>query len=115
MGTGLLQPTHVIFLGLLEFGFGYLLLAVPAFIVCQRRNVELAGLAFIPFVGPWIAILRSARLSPWLTILALIPLVNIVFALYAAFTIPGRHGRTAAWGIWFIVPLVDIIGFWVYA
>jgi len=41
--------------------------------------------------------------------------VNIFFGLWAAFTIPARHSRTSAWGIWFILPLVNIIGFWVYA
>ncbi len=32
-----------------------------------------------------------------------------------AFTIPGRHSRNSAWGIWLILPLLNIIGFWVYA
>jgi hypothetical protein len=110
MGTGLLQPTHLIFL-ILVLG----ILSVPAYIVGSRLRVQQPGLAFIPFVGAWIVILRSARINAWLTILAVIPYVNFVFGIWAAFKIPSRHGRSTAWGICFIIPLVNLIGFWVYA
>ena len=88
---------------------------VPAYVVCARRNVPLPGLAFIPFVGPWIAILRSIRTNAWATLLVLVPLVSIVFAIWTAFTVPPRHGRSSLWGVWFIVPLANIVGFWFYA
>jgi hypothetical protein len=90
-------------------------LGVPAYVVCSRRHVPLPGLAFIPLVGPWIAILRSIRVSALATLLAVIPLVSIVFSIWAAFAIPSRHGRSALWTVWFILPLLNIVGFWFYA
>jgi len=89
--------------------------SVPAYVVGQRRDVPNSGLAFIPFVGPWIVILRSIRTSAWLTILACIPFVSLVFGIWAAFTVPIRHSRTAWWGVAFIIPFVNFVGFWVYA
>jgi hypothetical protein len=107
MGTGFWQ---VIALLLLELALG-----VPAFVVGRRRGISLAWVAFIPIVGPWITVLRSIGSSAWLTVLTLVPLVDIFFGLWAAFTIPGRHGRNTAWGIWFILPVLNVIGFWAYA
>ena len=90
-------------------------LGIPAYVVCSRRSVSLPGLAFIPFVGPWIAVLRSIGTTAWASLLALVPVVSIVFGIWLAFAIPARHGRSALWGIWFILPLANIVGFWVYA
>ena len=95
--------------------FSGIALSILADVVCSRRDVPLPGLAFIPIVGPWIAVLRSIGTSAWATLLAFVTLVSIVFAIWAAFTIPSRHGRSALWGVWFIVPLLNIVGFWFYA
>jgi hypothetical protein len=88
---------------------------IPAYVVCSRRNVSLPGLAFIPFVGPWIAMLRSIGTSAWATLLVLVPVASLGLAVWMAFTVPSRHGRSTLWGIWLIVPLANIVGFWVYA
>jgi hypothetical protein len=88
---------------------------IPAYVVCARRHVPLPGLAFIPFVGPWIAILRSIRTSAWATLLLLVPIASLVFSIWAAFTVPSRHGRSTLWGVWFVLPLLNIVGFWFYA
>ena len=50
---------------------------VPAFVVGQRRGVEAPGIAFVPYVGAWIVILRSIGRSGWLAVLALIPIVAL--------------------------------------
>lgn len=88
---------------------------IPAYVVGLRRDVPLPGLAFIPLIGPWIAMLRSIGTSAWAALLVFVPLVSIVFGIWMAFTVPSRHGRSALWGIWFIVPLLNIVGFWFYA
>ena len=88
---------------------------IPAYVVCERLNVSYPGLAFIPGVGPTIAILRSIKTSAWATLLGVIPIVSIFFYVWLAFTVPSRHGRFSAWGIWFIVPLANVVGFFVYA
>ena len=77
--------------------------------------MPLPGLAFIPIVGPWIAVLRSIGTSAWVALLALVPVASLGLGIWMAFTVPSRHGRSTLWGIWFIVPLANIVGFWVYA
>jgi hypothetical protein len=91
------------------------LFPVPAFIVAQRRGVPSPGLAFIPFVGPWIVILRSIGTSAWLAIGALVPLANLVLAIWAAFTVPVRHGMSRWWTLPFLIPFVNYVAFWIYA
>ena len=89
---------------------------VAAFIVGKRRGVPSPGLAFIPFLGPWIVILRSIGTSAWWVLALFIPLGGgLVFAIWAAFTVPARHGRTRWWALPFLVPLVNLIAFLIYA
>ena len=117
-GTGSTHPECMPSIGPVEV-FLLLVLSpiagIPAYVVGLRRNVSQPGLAFIPFIGPWIAVLRSIGTSGWAALLACVPLVGIVFGIWAAFTIPSRHGRTELWGVWFMVPLVNIVGVWFYA
>ncbi len=88
---------------------------VPAFIVAHRRGVSYPGLAFIPFVGPWIVILRSIGTSAWLAIGVVIPLANLIIAIWAAFTVPVRHGMNRWWTLFFLIPFVNYVAFWAYA
>jgi len=93
----------------------WIVAAIPAYLVCVRRQVPSPGLAFIPFVGPVIAILRSIGTTAWLTVLGVIPGIAFFFYLWLAFTVPARHARSTVWGIWFIIPLANLVGFYVYA
>ena len=88
---------------------------VPAFIVGVRRGVSYPGLAFIPLVGPWIVIFRSIGTSAWLAAGAVIPLANLIIAIWAAFTVPVRHGMSRWWTLFFLIPFVNYVAFWVYA
>jgi hypothetical protein len=29
--------------------------------------------------------------------------------------VPFRHGRSTLWGVWFVLPILNIVGFWFYA
>jgi len=62
-----------------------------------------------------IVMLRSMKASGWLVLLAFVPLVNLVFALWFLFATPARHGRTRLWGVCFLIPVLGTIGLWVYA
>jgi hypothetical protein len=93
----------------------FAILPIPAFVVGQRRRVKAPGIAFVPYVGAWIVILRSIARSGWLAILALIPLVAWIFGIWAAFTVPSEHGRTRWWALPFLIPGVNLVAFWVYA
>ena len=87
----------------------------PAYKVGDRLGVPNPGLAFIPIVGPYIVIWRSIGSSGWNTLFLFIPLVNVGAAIWLAYTVPTRHGRSQAWCLWFVIPRLNILGFWVYA
>ena len=80
--------------------------SIPSYVIGVRRGVENAWVAFIPLVGHVIVWLWSIDRSGWLSLLGLIPLVNIVFSLWLVFTMPAYHGRTRWWGLGLLVPLI---------
>jgi uncharacterized membrane protein YhaH (DUF805 family) len=95
-------------------GFVYLAVpwvvsSVPVFILGQRRRVDNAGVAFVPFIGPTIVMLWSIGRSGWLSLLAIVPLVNIVFSIWLLVTMPHEHGRTRWWALALIVPLIGML------
>jgi hypothetical protein len=89
--------------------------SIPAYVVGKRRGLRHAGEAFIPIVGPTIVILRSINRSGWLCLLGLIPLVALVFSIWLVCVVPGDHGRSKAWILPFLIPLVNLVAFFVYA
>ena len=94
---------------------GWILGSIPAYVIGQRLGVVHAGEAFIPIVGPYIVLLHSIKRSGWLCILGLIPFVSLVFYIWLICVIPGEHGRTRWWILLFLIPLVNVIAYYVYA
>ena len=92
-----------------------LIACVPAYVVGVRCEVRRPELAFIPIAGPWIVIFQSIGVSAWLTCIAVLPYVGLLVGLWAAWAVPDRHERSWLWSLWFIVPGLNLIGFWVYA
>lgn len=88
---------------------------IPAFVIVRRRRAAEPGLAFVPLVGPYIAILRAIGTTAWWSILGLIPYVNFGFQVWLAFVVPGRHGRTRWWALPLIVPGVNLLAYYAYA
>jgi hypothetical protein len=84
---------------------------VPSYVIGQRRGVNDAWVAFVPFVGPLIVLLWSIGRSGWLAILGLVPIVNLVFALWLLFALPSTHGRSLLWALGLLVPLVGIYAY----
>jgi len=80
----------------------------PSFIIGDRQGVQRAWVALIPLVGPPIVWLWSIGRTGWLSLLGLIPFVNIVFSLWLIFAMPPHHGRTRWWGFAFLVLIVGI-------
>jgi hypothetical protein len=107
---GLTIVTDIIVLLLIWLG-----LSVPAYVVGKRRGVTSAGVALVPFVGPWIVILWSIERSGWHVLLIVIPLVNVIFAIWVALTVPSEQARTRWWALAFLTPYVNAVAFWVYA
>lgn len=84
---------------------------VPAYVIGQRRGVGGPGVAFIPGVGPLIVLLWSIGRSGWLSVMFLIPFVNIALGIWLLFALPRSHDRTLWWVLGLLVPL----GIYVYA
>ena len=57
------------------------LVSVPAYVIGTRREVDSPWLAFIPYVGPWIVLLRSVGTTAWWTALIFVPYLG-AFALF---------------------------------
>lgn len=102
--------TLVVFLLLLELPIG-----VPAFVVGRRRLVSYAWVAFIPLVGPGIVVLRSIGSRP---------LVDAYYARadreHLLWSVGRFHDSESALtqhrlGDLVIIPLLNFVGFWVYA
>ena len=94
---------------------GWILGSIPAYVIGQRLGVVHAGEAFIPIVGPYIVLLHSIKRSGWLCILGLIPIVSLIFYIWLICVIPSDHGRTRWWILPFLIPLVNVIAYYVYA
>jgi len=60
-------------------------------------------------------ILRSIGTSAWLAIGVVIPLANLIIAIWAAFTVPARHRMSRWWTLFFLIPFVNYVAFWAYA
>jgi hypothetical protein len=93
----------------------WILGSIPAFVIGSRLGVASPGTAFIPIFGPYIVLLHSIKRSGWLCLLVLIPLVNLIFAIWLIVVIPREHGRTGWWTLLFLIPLVNLFAFYAYA
>ncbi len=81
----------------------YGLICVPAYVIAQRSRVPSPGVAFIPFVGQPLALLRSIGRSGWMVLLTFVPLVNLVFWIWLMFALPSYHRRSPVWGLVLVV------------
>jgi uncharacterized membrane protein YhaH (DUF805 family) len=100
---------------LLFYVWFFVLFPVPAFVVARRLDVRNAWVAFIPLVGPAIVLLWSIDRTGWMCLLAYIPFVGIGFWIWLVFVVPHAHGRPRWWALTFLIPVVNLAGFWVYA
>jgi uncharacterized membrane protein YhaH (DUF805 family) len=89
---------------------GYVLTSYPAYVIGTRRGVENAWVAWIPLLGPTIVMLWSIQRPAWLVVLAIIPLVNLVFSIWLLVTMPHEHGRTRWWALGLLIPIIGM--FW---
>ena len=88
---------------------------VPGFVIAERRGSENPWVAFVPFVGLWIVLCESIGQSGWFGVLAFFPAVAIFISLWLAIAVPPAHGRSRWWTAVLVVPLVNLVGYWVYA
>jgi hypothetical protein len=88
----------------------------PFYLVAKRSGVEHPAIAFIPWFGAWIVLFETIRKSGWLALLVLVPYVGIlIVCIWTAVEVPKRHGRSQWWTAALVIPIVNILGYWVYA
>jgi hypothetical protein len=86
---------------------------LPVYLIGSKRRVPNAWVAFIPVVGSSIVWLWSMDRSGWMMLIELIPLVNVVFAIWLCFSLPPHHDRTRWWGLALL--LLPWLGMLLYA
>src|SRR3954447_18700999 len=90
--------------------------SIPAYVVASRRDVPQPGLAFIPWVGPFIVLLRAARRSGWLAFLLLLSALGaLILDIMIALNLPRSQGRSGWWTLALMLPVVNIVAYFVYA
>ena len=90
--------------------------ATPAFVIGRRRGLQNPWAAFIPFVGIWIVLFESIGRSGWFAALVFIPTVGpFAVLIWTAVQVPAHHGRSRWWTLPFIIPGVNLVGYWFYA
>ena len=85
---------------------------IPAYVIGSRRQVSSPGLAFVPFFGAPIVLLRSIGASASVILLWFVPLANVVVAVWFLFAMPARHHRSMLWAVGLLVP---VLGLYAYA
>jgi len=88
---------------------------IPGYVIAQRRGLSNPWVAFVPLVGLWIVLCESVGENGWIGLVALIPLFGLALAISLAVKVPGAHGRSRWWSLALIVPVLNILGYWVYA
>ena len=76
-------------------------------LICDKANHDPGVLIWIPIVQ-MIPMARVAGLNPFLLLLYLVPLVNIVFALYHWSQVSKAIGKSPWLAVMLIIPLVNI-------
>lgn len=91
-------------------------LVTPVFVIGRRRGLRNPWVAFVPFLGVWIVLCESIGRSGWFALLAFIPTVGpLTLLVWTAVAVPARHSRTRWWTLAFLIPGVNLIGYWFYA
>jgi hypothetical protein len=89
------------------------LTSIPGYVIGQRRRVESPGVAFVPLFGPTIVMLWSTGRSGWMCLIALIPIVGWIWAIWFAIAMPASHDRTRWWAVAFF--FLPVLGYYLYA
>jgi hypothetical protein len=89
---------------------------IPAYVIAKRRRMKNPGVAFVPLLGFWIVMFESMGRSGWLALLSLVPYVGaLAVIVWTAVELPARHDRSRWWTAALIVPVANLVGYWVYA
>jgi len=80
-----------------------------AYLIAKKRRADRPAVAFVPYFGPFIAILRTIDSTGWASLLIVVPIVNVVWAVLFGLTVPQKHGRTRWWAPCFFLSALFIV------
>jgi hypothetical protein len=94
--------------------------AIPGYVLAKRRGLGAPAVAVIPFVGLWIVVFRSIGWTGWslgvlIAAVVVTPYVGLVITGWAGVRAPRVHRRNRWWGALLAVPLLNLLGYWIYA
>ena len=115
LGIGFMVVWFVVLLALYVYmSFAYMMIA-------RKNNQSNPGLAWIPFVGPYLIAYKASKMHwwPWLLLIGfIIPFVSAiaglafgVFAVIWNWKMFEAIGRPGWWAIFMIIPLLNIVYF----
>ncbi len=111
-----LGMSELLLIAATAFGLG-----IPGYVIGKRRGLTAAWVAFIPFVGLWIVLFRSVGRGAWwllllVSLIVLLPFVGLLVAsIWMGLEVPEGHGRSPRWTMLLVIPVVNYVGYWVYA
>ena len=88
----------------------YVLVAIALWMVFVKAGYP-GVLAIIPIVNLFILV-KIAGFSAWMTLLYLIPIVNIVFSIIVALRVGRGFGKGGAWSF-FLLWLIPFVGYFI--
>ena len=110
-----MEAALLILMMIVVVGVGLCVGGIPGYVLAKRRGLSNPMVAFVPFVGLWIVLFESIGRSGWLGMLAFVPYVGVLVPIWTGIEIPAHHGRTRWWTAILAIPLLNVVGYWVYA
>ena len=86
----------------------YVYFCLCLYLIAKKLNVSAPWIAFIPIIQIW-TIVASAGKPWWWIILLLVPIVNIIIAIYIWLCITENLGRNKWLGLLMLVPIVNLV------
>ena len=83
------------------------LLIVALWLIFQKAG-EPGWAAIIPFYNSYV-LMRIVGVNPWLFLLLLIPLVNVVVSIWVLLRLGGAFGKSGVWSV-FLLVLLSVVG-----
>jgi hypothetical protein len=88
---------------------------IPGYVIAQRRGQGKPWIAFLPMFGLWIVLFESMGRSGLWALIGLVPYAGLLVSIWTGIEVPVKHGRSRWWTAALAVPVLNLIGYWVYA
>jgi hypothetical protein len=92
----------------------YLIFCIPMYIIAKKNEVANPWLAWVPVVQVY-TMVKSGRVSGWLTLLLFIPFINFIVYVFIWVKIAEVRGKPGWVGVLVLVPIVNLLVPWYLA